>query len=129
VDLSALGVFAAAEKADLEVLLQLLEQQLDLPALFVELRDVGSGAREVVSEQIKRRVVIGAGDDDLAQLGPLKAGSLARVARRSLAGELYRHPRRGDGRAAVQSDAEPIRSMGSPVAAIKPAITSGSSEA
>jgi hypothetical protein len=36
--LDAHGVFAAAEKAaDLEVLFQPFEQQLDLPALFVEL--------------------------------------------------------------------------------------------
>ena len=38
IDLDAHGVFAAAEKAaDLEVLFQPFEQQLDLPALFVEL--------------------------------------------------------------------------------------------
>jgi hypothetical protein len=55
IDLDAHGVFTAAEKAaDLEVLLEPLEQQLYLPALFVELRDVGGGALEVVGEQIKR---------------------------------------------------------------------------
>src|SRR5436190_23215227 len=41
IDLDAHGVLAAAEKAaDLEVLLEPFEQQLDVPALFVELGDV-----------------------------------------------------------------------------------------
>jgi len=44
IDLDADGVFVAAEKAaDLEVLLEPLEQQLNLPALFVKLCDVGGG--------------------------------------------------------------------------------------
>src|SRR6516162_11577023 len=81
IDLGAHGVLAAADKAaDLEVLLEPLEQQLDLPALFVELRDVGGGTLEIVGEQIERLVVIGAGDDDLAQLGLVK-----RVDRRAAA--------------------------------------------
>src|SRR5438067_11661506 len=52
IDLDAHGVFTAAqETADLEVLLEPLEQQLDVPALFVELRDVGGGALEVIGQQ------------------------------------------------------------------------------
>ena len=69
IDLDAHGIFAAAKKAaNLEVLFEPFEQQLDVPALFVALGDVDGGALEVVCEQIQRLVVIGAGDDDLAQL-------------------------------------------------------------
>jgi hypothetical protein len=60
IDLDAHGVFTAAqEAADLEILLEPLEQQLDVPALFVELGDVGGGALEVIGQQIQRLVVIG----------------------------------------------------------------------
>jgi hypothetical protein len=37
-----------------------------------KLRDVGGGALEVVGERRQRLVVIGVGDDDLAQLGLVK---------------------------------------------------------
>ena len=60
VDLDAHSVFAAAEKAaDLEVLLEPFEQQLDVPSLFVELCDLDGRALEVIGEQIEGLVVIG----------------------------------------------------------------------
>ena len=84
IDLGAHGVVAAAEKAaDLEVLLEPFEQQLDLPALLVELCDVGGGALEIVGDQKEWLVVIGAGDDDLAQFDLVKrvdGGAAARLA-------------------------------------------------
>src|SRR6516162_7541248 len=68
INLDAHGVLVAAEKAaDLEVLLEPFEQQLDVPALFVELCDLDGGPLQVVGEQIEGLVVIGAGDHDLAQ--------------------------------------------------------------
>jgi hypothetical protein len=46
VDLRAPGVFAAAEKAaDFEVLLEPFEQQLDLPALFLDLAAISAAGR------------------------------------------------------------------------------------
>ena len=52
IDLDAHGIFAAAEKAaDLEVLLQPFEQQLDLPTLLIELGNFGGGAVQVVGDQ------------------------------------------------------------------------------
>src|SRR6516162_7324707 len=82
INLGAHGVLVAAEKAaDLEVLLEPFEQQLDVPALFVELCDLDGGPLQVVGEQIEGLVVIGAGDHDLAQ-----ADIVERVERSAAAG-------------------------------------------
>jgi hypothetical protein len=68
IDLDAHSVFTASEKAaDLEVLLEPLEQQLDLPSLFVELCDLEGRSLQVVGKQIEGLVVIGADDHNLAQ--------------------------------------------------------------
>ena len=55
VDLDAHGILAAPpEAADLEVLLEPFEQQLDLPALLVEPGDLGGRASQIVSQESER---------------------------------------------------------------------------
>jgi hypothetical protein len=68
INLDAHGIFAAPEKAaDFEVLLEPFEQQLDIPALLIELGDLGGRPLEVVGQQVEGLVLVGAGDGDLAQ--------------------------------------------------------------
>src|SRR5260370_12898623 len=68
VDLDAHGVFTAAEEAaDFEVLLEPFEQQLDGPTLLIELSDLPGRPIEIIGQEIKRRVLVGARHDNLAQ--------------------------------------------------------------
>src|SRR5439155_2502805 len=67
-DLDAHGVFTAAEEAaDFQVLLEPFEQQLDGPPLLIEAGDLARRSSEIVGQQIKRLILVGAGHDNLAQ--------------------------------------------------------------
>jgi hypothetical protein len=67
IDLDFDGVFAASEEPfDLEVLLDPLEEQLDLPALLVKRGDFAGGAAVIVGDEDERSFAV-ALHDDLAQ--------------------------------------------------------------
>ena len=69
IDLDLHGIFATSEEClDLEVLLDPLEEQFDLPTLLVEFSDLSGGTSMVVGHQMKRRFTQ-SGYDDLAQVG------------------------------------------------------------
>jgi hypothetical protein len=113
------GVFAAAEKAaDFEVLLEPFEQQLDLPALFVEPRDLGRRSVEIVGQQIKRLVLVGAGDGELAQ-DDIKERVFWRPAMRPVVAELD---------PAIGRDAIAGGDLDADLAAISIALASGNEE-
>jgi hypothetical protein len=67
VDLDFDGVFGAPDEAfDLEVLLDPLEQEFDLPALLVEGGDLVGGTGEIVGNEAQG-LLVGAFDDDFTQ--------------------------------------------------------------
>jgi hypothetical protein len=69
IDLEAHGILAAPqEAAEFEVLLEPLEEQLDLPAFLVEGGDLRGRPVDIIGQEIERFWLVGAGDDDLAQL-------------------------------------------------------------
>lgn len=80
VDLRFDGIFVAAKEAfDLEVLLDPLEQQFDLPALFIESGHFAGRAGEVVGDEDERRFALPC-DPDFAQIRGIEgiSGSSAR---------------------------------------------------
>src|SRR6185312_6916488 len=85
-DLGFYCVLVAAEEAlDLQVLLHPFEEQLDVPAIFVVLRDDGGGGGQVVGGQHQRRKLVRACNGDAAQgcfiaIAALATGGLVREA-------------------------------------------------